>query len=524
MKKGILLFLMAFSLFILVGCGNNEATDPEPVIETNPRIEEIVASYADEMARVADGIPSFAAINLTAGHGYEIVLTYVLSDDFIDEIADGDIDVIVDILDEGDIIDGEAEMTTLANIFMRDYDLETLRMTLVFATEDDTELSRSSYDFDIDDLEPTIELIGIGLTTEDVLSLIEDIETFDHLQTFELENMTVNTLINEDGNIRMFTYYLNGDDYITAVAFRLDDNARHSVVVVADDMISEITAHLYEALPMDLYGPLLRGNETFGEYRVFLVICTSEIAVEDLPWTVDEVGQFEATSMVADEEVMRQIAEYTMALEFGNIVDLAEDYIANNDPTEDDVAHDILAAAQRGVELVASVDIVVDDFNGDITIYYSGVQNITNDINIVPFIRPGRNITFDGRGTANLHITMGFYRDGWVFFDRTELRRADGSFWESNHNSWDTVRDVISGGTIRETITVDWSFAHTGTSTNWLYQRMDTGYDHMLRFRDRRDDVNYDRSLSVTEVSAMMTIGELFQIMGYLADDLPRNH
>jgi len=526
MKKRDLLLVTVIALLTVIGCSNDNVEsrqEPEQgtelVIERNPRIEEIVQYYTETFAGLAANMPDFTEIRITAGDGYEIVLIYVLSDEFINTVSGGDLDIVIEVL-EGDTIDQAENLKTFANIFMRDYDLELLTMTISYETEDGIELARNSLDFE--GLEPDVELVGIGLTTDEILSLIDSIEIFENLQIFELENMIVHTLINEDENIRMFTYYLNNDEYATAVVFRLDSNARNQVVSTANSIITELIAHLNETLPNHQYAPLIRGNETFGEYRVFLVASTSEIEIEDLPWSVDEVGQFEATSILDDSDFQRQIVEHALALDFNSIIDLVEEYLSENEVTEDDIAHEILTMSQRGTELLENVYLYIDDFNGDITVYYNDVRDITQDINIVPFIRPG-NIGSTGRGNAGLYITMGFYRGDWLFFERTELRRADGSFWESNHNSWDTVRDVIGGGMIREAVTTNWTFAHLGSSTNWLYQKMDSDYDHVLRFRNRRDDQNYDRSLSTTEVSAIMTIGELFQIMGYLADELPRN-
>ena len=51
----------------------------------------------------------------------------------------------------------------------------------------------------------------MNVTTNDMRSAIAHMETFNDLQVFELDTMIVHTLINEDNNIRMFSYYLLGE-------------------------------------------------------------------------------------------------------------------------------------------------------------------------------------------------------------------------------------------------------------------------------------------------------------------------
>ena len=142
-KKVSLLLAFMLTLFIAVGCSNDDA---EPVIETNPIIEEIVEIYAEATSGLANDLPEYSKITLSAGHGYEIVLTFVFADEYIDDLADGDLDAITEIL-EGDTFDQTDIAESLAMVLMRDFDLDALRITILYVTEDETELLRDIFDF-----------------------------------------------------------------------------------------------------------------------------------------------------------------------------------------------------------------------------------------------------------------------------------------------------------------------------------------------------------------------------------------
>ena len=290
-----------------------------------------------------------------------------------------------------------------------------------------------------------------------------------------------------------------------------------------------------------------RAEEEFNEVRIIIVDRQGNEIIEDpefgkefVSWEfeIDQLASFEdtflhikwvyrdlpgpsPTDMLADDEVQRALIEYTLNLDFSEVIAMIDEYLEENFERDNDATYEIRELATRGIELLEHVDLVVDDFDGQVTVYYSGVREIGSTVNIIPYIRPGE-VGYNPRfANAHFHLSMGFYRDDWLFFDRTELRMSDGFIREWNHSSYDTHTDVIDGGTVREMITLEWSLANARTGTILYFRdRMNVNYDHVLRFRNRDTDENLDFTLSNAEISALTILAEIFNIMGILRETI----
>lgn len=233
------------------------------------------------------------------------------------------------------------------------------------------------------------------------------------------------------------------------------------------------------------------------------------------------------TEMLEDIEYGVRLARYVQNLQFAEIVTMVDTYLTRVSATEEDSAHEIRELAVRAAELLEGLYVYVDSFDNRITVYYPGVRAISNNINVVPYIRPsGRGSVSQTRprASANLHIDFGFYRSGWLFFDRASLRMSNDTIWENNFGAFDTNRDVIRGGTIREVGPRDWGLVNGISVTGRLVNHLDVEYDHVLRFINRGDDTHFDVSLSEDEILALATIGELYRIMAQLGFDILQDH
>jgi len=226
------------------------------------------------------------------------------------------------------------------------------------------------------------------------------------------------------------------------------------------------------------------------------------------------------TQMLYDAELRVQLMAYVSGLDFTSIVEMADNYLEYFATNDDDVAHEVRELAIRANEILGNMLIYVDDFDGQITIYYPGVREITQSINIVPYIRPSR-ATSTG-ANATLFMRTGFRRSNWLFFDRTSLRLSDGSFIQHNNSFFDRQTEILHGG-IQEEVVRDWGLVNW--DSGYIRRRvnyMDVDYDHVLRFTNRGDDTHHDVTLSSTEINAVRNIFELFQLMGRLGFEIPR--
>ena len=237
-----------------------------------------------------------------------------------------------------------------------------------------------------------------------------------------------------------------------------------------------------------------------------------------------------STNMLEDEELLTNLLYYTLSLEFDQLLEMVDAYLEDVDASEDDVAHEIHELALRGAELVEIVDVDIDDFNGQITVYYPGIREISSSVHIVPFIRPEPE-RVHGRAAprvrANFDITKGFVRSEWLHFDRTELRMSDGQIVWRNYEASDKSEDVVSEGVREEARRWNFGLFHAVRGSGYTHRfanDMDINYDHVLRFVNRTRDENFDVTLSQAEISALSTIAELFILMAQLTEGIPDEH
>ncbi|MCL2201882.1 MAG: hypothetical protein FWB75_07940 [Oscillospiraceae bacterium] len=249
--------------------------------------------------------------------------------------------------------------------------------------------------------------------------------------------------------------------------------------------------------------------EVFGRYYPhFRAIVNSieELYVPDAP-----------TQMLYDQALLSRMLNHVVNLEFAEIVAMTDEYLATSGADEDDIAHTVKELAQRADELLAQTYIHVDSFDGQVTIYYPGIRAISQSVNALFYLRPGS--VQRGLATFEFHFDQGFYRNGWLFFDRASIRLANGTFYESNFDFTDKIRDVLTGGTIREIGPRSWGLGRDFTR---LMSNLDVDYEHVIRFTNRAEDNHVDFELSSTEVRAMKTMLELYTVISDLGSRIPR--
>jgi len=286
-----------------------------------------------------------------------------------------------------------------------------------------------------------------------------------------------------------------------------------------------------------------RAKEEFNEIRIIAVNNRGVEITEEpefgksfLGWRfeIDNLASFEdtflhikrvyripsPTAILEDVAVQRALVEYALNLEFNEIIEMIDEHIDINGERDSDATYEIRELAARGIELLERVELVVDDFDGQITVYYSGIREISSTVNIVSFIRPGEVGSIPRFASADFYLSMGFYRNDWLFFDRTELRMSDDSIRERNHHPVTTHTDVVDGNTVRESVISNYSLVNAPSVRRQFVERMDVNYDHILRFSNRDTNTNLDFTLSNTEISALTTLAEIFNIIWALRETI----
>lgn len=141
-------------------------------------------------------------------------------------------------------------------------------------------------------------------------------------------------------------------------------------------------------------------------------------------------------------------------------------------------------------ELLEHCTISYDSIDKNATVFYKGIEEVTNKINVIPYVK-------DGKAT----IRFGFIADDWIFFDRITIA-ADGMENIDNYYK-KTVTDVLNGGKIIEYV--------DSSLSNAEYVQIQNKTNYIVRFRNKEDGKFLDHSLTPKEVSALMTISTIGQ-------------
>jgi hypothetical protein len=328
-----------------------------------------------------------------------------------------------------------------------------------------------------------------ALTTNDVDSFLTNVGN-----QFQYEGAQVSWSEIERINISGLAVYLAQTNFDGDI-FNVDDVLRSTAgIFVANNNIYTI---MFVASPFlhDLYLPYFRA-----------ILNTIEVIVP--------------TQMLYNSELRTQLIAFVSGLDFIGIIEMFDQYLEDVQADDGDIAHEVRELAIRANEILNNMYIHVDDFDGQITVYYPGVRAITQSINKVPYIRPAR-ATSTG-ANATLFLRMGFQRNNWLFFDRTSLRLSDDSFIHHNNTFFDRQTEILRGG-IQEEVVRDWGLVNW--NSGYIRRRinyMDVDYNHVLRFTNRDDDTHHDVTLSNVEINAVRNILELFQLMGRLGHEIPR--
>lgn len=134
-----------------------------------------------------------------------------------------------------------------------------------------------------------------------------------------------------------------------------------------------------------------------------------------------------------------------------------------------------------------------DTFENETVIYYSGVADISNNVNIVP------SLTISNSGETKLEYKLGFKKNGWLFFDEISVVSQNRNAKDQSFDHFDVNRDVIRGGQIQE---------YVFTSSLNIASFIDDE-NIIIRFKNSDTRETVDHKLTSAEISAVSTLSQI---------------
>ena len=173
-----------------------------------------------------------------------------------------------------------------------------------------------------------------------------------------------------------------------------------------------------------------------------------ELPYITLPLVIDTIKKVEILpDFLDDSEVRSALVKYAKAHEYEKIIDLASAYTYRDNLDENDSVYAIKEAAEKAKEAFEKCQLIEDEFSQETTLYGDVIQ-ISNDTNFVPYIGNERKYSFE-----LMAVRVGFEESGLVFFEKTSIK-TDSGYIDDSYSYDKVIRDVISGGTIREYTTL----------------------------------------------------------------------
>ena len=185
---------------------------------------------------------------------------------------------------------------------------------------------------------------------------------------------------------------------------------------------------------------------------------------------------------LADEARRDQFKSDILDLKLDSIHSALNDYISNNELSENDSAKSALEALARAVTAMKVFDVQTDAFDGSVITSYPGLEELSEDVCIVPVNKSGKYGYFK----------IGYVSDEWVFFDTIAISMNGNVIFEREYDSRD-IEDNVDGGTVSE-------WVEDGLE---IYDIDDEEFSNnntfAIRFLNTSKDVHLDHVLTDTE-------------------------
>ncbi|MEG0913503.1 MAG: hypothetical protein RSG53_07830 [Oscillospiraceae bacterium] len=223
----------------------------------------------------------------------------------------------------------------------------------------------------------------------------------------------------------------------------------------------------------------------------------SPLSQEQLPISVSEFRS--PTEFFASEERRNAYLSFLNAFDYEGLNTYISDFVSNNEISINDNIQTFQELLPELIKLKSLCDIRTNEFEGNAVLYYHGVEDVGNEICIVPFLETNSHT---GIGEDCI---LGFIRNDWLFFDKVSVKGGGSEISSSTYQSYDVNRDVLSGSLIIECVGVGSQFSKEFGSAIEAEKGM-------VRFENTETEKVVDHSITSIELEAMRTIRRIDEI------------
>ncbi len=163
-------------------------------------------------------------------------------------------------------------------------------------------------------------------------------------------------------------------------------------------------------------------------------------------------------------------------------------YIDEYAPSEGDHAYDALIYLNGMKDAAEHFDLVMDEFDGTVYLVYPGLNDISPDACIVPYITPEDDSA----------AKIGYVADDWVFFDTIAISLNQTIIYENEFESYE-VENVVENKTVSEWITISPPVFFDDQYKEMMLESSST----VIRFSNTSRGTKYDHRLTDAEMQAL---------------------
>lgn len=208
----------------------------------------------------------------------------------------------------------------------------------------------------------------------------------------------------------------------------------------------------------------------------------------------DGTEETEAPRVRLTEEEVEACTDYLTKGEFDVLSDYLKSFVDSNSSGIDERIDQITGYLKLMSEQKKKFSCEYDKVEKRFRAYCAGVEEISNEINVVPMFSAGRLGCSHG-------YKIGFQKDGWLFFNKVIVASDDRDSMESSVDSWKVNHDVLGGGMIQETIFTSLGIEDFASDQNVI-----------IRFKNTNTGEALDHMFTPDEISAIVAIDEFTRL------------
>lgn len=251
--------------------------------------------------------------------------------------------------------------------------------------------------------------------------------------------------------------------------------------------------------PQNIYSAKVQLFDRGESFQYVVYPAGTAFDVTDLPMAIE----WPENAFLADPERITALKAALKLYDFADMEQQLTTFIDATQPNEDDVSYSLLAFLQNE-ELKAALSqcsISVDPVESKANVFYNGMKNVSQNINLFAFIK-----------NSELTYRAGFTAGNWLFFESYQIETGAESNIYETFDYFDVEREIISGG-IREYADFH---SFNDDDLNEIY----TSENAVMRFEDKKAEKTRDHTITQEEKDCLRSITYLNTANRELSDML----